>query len=763
MNNHKTGWVTDSAQGSIDAGIPPNTAPVLSGGGVSPASGTDTDTYEYTVTYTDAEGDIPGYVKVSIDGSAGWTMTLNDGTGDTYTTGEVYRLQMDGSTLGMGDHTFAFSASDGTEAATGDTAQHNGPSVGQSNRAPALSARGVDPTEGTSADQFNYTVTYTDPDDDPPSMMRLVVDGGIPLDMTPEDPADTDYTDGAVFVRLGVTLEAGTAHTYSFQAGDGMVDATGTGPFSGPVVGSPNNKVPRLEQPALFPQSGTDDDTFDFTVVYTDLDGEAPSGGGPVLIIDGGSRGPLAPAGTRGAYESSAPQEVVMDPDPAGSGVLRNSDYTDGEIYIASLSLPAGEHTYGFRVSDGTDAVATEEFDGPRVLTVHAPEAVISWPENGSVHYDVDGLFIDGGNSTDPDGDALTYSWSSNLTGELSSDASILLTDMQVGFHLLTLTVDDGVHGFGRTTTEVRVVEAANNAPFLWPLSPTVWGEDTEAQVQLGGSLEFSLRMEEPDGDDVSIMWYRDGEEWGIPSDLTSPAPEVKWSQDVDGPTYQARELGTYEVSVTVFDSGYPPLNTSITWTVEVLDVPDDPDGGGGGGGHGNGGGGGGGGDDADADLDPGYEYGTLESEDEGIALYKRPLALALVAAIIAVAIIGILYIVSKDKKKKQGGAVEVTAVDEAEMDICEVGPWDTGKSAPPPPMTPAGPSYNPRQPPPMTPAGPPYDPTLREGTTGHQPGYPGYHGDPYGYRRGPQSPPAGREYRGPPPEGRSMEYLDEY
>ncbi len=315
------------------------------------------------------------------------------------------------------------------------------------------------------------------------------------------------------------------------------------------------------------------------------------------------------------------------------------------------------------------------------------------------------------------------------------------------------------------------------------------------------------MRVEEPDGDDIRIVWYRDGEEWGIPSEFTSPTPGVKWSQDEDGPTYQARELGTFEVGVTVFDSGYPPLNTSLTWEVEVLDVPDDPDDGGGGGGHGNGGGGGGGEDDDAGDLDPGYEYGTLEPEAEGIALYQRPLALAIVAAIIAVAIIGILYMMGKDKKKKQGGAAQGATVDGVEMDICAVGPWDFGKSAPPPPTTPAGPPYDPRQhtsttpagpayaprqhtsmtsagppydprqhtsmtsagspydprPPSTTSAGPAYDPRHREGITGHRPGHPGYHGDPYGHQRVPRSPPAGREHLWPPPEGRFVEYLDEY
>ncbi len=41
MKNHKVGSVQDSGQGAISVDFPPNTAPVLSGGTVSPAAGTD--------------------------------------------------------------------------------------------------------------------------------------------------------------------------------------------------------------------------------------------------------------------------------------------------------------------------------------------------------------------------------------------------------------------------------------------------------------------------------------------------------------------------------------------------------------------------------------------------------------------------------------------------------------------------------------------------------------------------------------------------
>ena len=75
------------------------------------------------------------------------------------------------------------------------------------------------------------------------------------------------------------------------------------------------------------------------------------------------------------------------------------------------------------------------------------------------------------------------------------------------GHHLLTLTVDDGTHGFARTTVEFLVIEAVNNAPVLRSVSPTVFGEEPEARLQQGQSMEFTMQVEEPDGDDVEVLF----------------------------------------------------------------------------------------------------------------------------------------------------------------------------------------------------------------------------------------------------------------
>lgn len=81
-----------------------------------------------------------------------------------------------------------------------------------------LSGGIVDPATGNSTTLFNYTVTYTNAGNNPPTSMNAIIDG-ITYAMEEADPSDTDYTDGKVYY-LNKTLST-QSHTYSFEASDG--------------------------------------------------------------------------------------------------------------------------------------------------------------------------------------------------------------------------------------------------------------------------------------------------------------------------------------------------------------------------------------------------------------------------------------------------------------------------------------------------------------------------------------------------------------
>lgn len=83
-----------------------NSPPILTSGGVSPSSGTPETPLTYQVTYIDADGDAPSYVRVYVD-EAAENMSYVSGT---YTSGALYRYT---TTLSAAPHTYYFEASDG--------------------------------------------------------------------------------------------------------------------------------------------------------------------------------------------------------------------------------------------------------------------------------------------------------------------------------------------------------------------------------------------------------------------------------------------------------------------------------------------------------------------------------------------------------------------------------------------------------------------------------------------------------------------------
>lgn len=116
--------------GRLDLGDA-NTAPALSEGSVSPASGDVTTSFTYTVNYTDADDDPPVSITVAIDGGTPASMTVKAGEDGDYTNGEIFEYTLSGLT--DGSHTFQFAASDLNGNATGDIGVHAGPLISNDN------------------------------------------------------------------------------------------------------------------------------------------------------------------------------------------------------------------------------------------------------------------------------------------------------------------------------------------------------------------------------------------------------------------------------------------------------------------------------------------------------------------------------------------------------------------------------------------------------------------------------------------------------
>ena len=160
----------------------------------------------------------------------------------------------------------------------------------------------VSPLSGARNGQYTYTIVYRDtdgPNGQAPAYVRVYIDGQ-PYDMVPVNAGTPSYSDGAVFTFMPPSLSGG-AHKYHFEASDGasvvyfdefdntsqLHPVNGTiVDMDGPWVNSPPELANGLATPN--PVNGTINagQSVDYTVTYTDGDGDAPYFFDPTRDID---------------------------------------------------------------------------------------------------------------------------------------------------------------------------------------------------------------------------------------------------------------------------------------------------------------------------------------------------------------------------------------------------------------------------------------------------------------------------------------------
>jgi hypothetical protein len=112
------------------------------------------------------------------------------------------------------------------------------------NHHPIIVSARVSPGSGDTDDTYRFEATYEDEDNDPPTMIKVYIDG-VPYDMAAIDSDDNDYTDGKEY-KYETKLSEG-AHDYCFYCEDGKGGSdrspdSGTlyGPIVSPVQPSPS-------------------------------------------------------------------------------------------------------------------------------------------------------------------------------------------------------------------------------------------------------------------------------------------------------------------------------------------------------------------------------------------------------------------------------------------------------------------------------------------------------------------------------------------
>jgi hypothetical protein len=350
--------------------------------GVDPDSADGGSEVTFMVSYTDTDGDYgeaPTLMQVWIDSDESGTydstekhdMTEADSDDTNYKDGKLYTYTQSLMYTGDGNISYRFAASDGLDLATGDPILA-GQVVQVTNNVPILAwtgetlftPGGVYPDSATSGNSFEFRVSYSDVDNNAPSVIQVWVDlnddgdfddPGEKYDMTELDSGDTVITDGKLYTKTMALDYAGDGDlNYRFYATDGTDDAVGD-PVSGGVVHvvSGTNIAPTLAWAgeAGYTADGVDPDVaiggsdFVFKVSYADADNDAPTGGIQVWVDENDN----------GTYEADEKYDL-------GEADAGDTDYTDGKIYAATpLTLAHGSDrslNYCFYASDGTD-VAT--------------------------------------------------------------------------------------------------------------------------------------------------------------------------------------------------------------------------------------------------------------------------------------------------------------------------------------------------------------------------------------------------------------------
>ena len=223
---------------------------------------------------------------------------------------------------------------------------------------PGFVGDGLEPGNGTTADTYEYRISYQDSDGDFPALSepRLhVLQGaseiaGSPFAMQETEPADANVIDGKLYEAFLSFSTCPQTLSYFFTAMDERgASATPTTVLVGPTVACPPNP-PALSNSTVTPAQGIANVTnFTWSVEYRDVDNDTPVRI-QVTIYKGGS-----------------PRFVLPLILQTWLGGVDN--YTAGALYAVprNLSSPGTDYAFSFLADDGILQTSTTPAAGPTV------------------------------------------------------------------------------------------------------------------------------------------------------------------------------------------------------------------------------------------------------------------------------------------------------------------------------------------------------------------------------------------------------------
>ncbi|WP_289781779.1 PKD domain-containing protein [Ornithinimicrobium faecis] len=569
----------NSPAASVEVSIA-NQAPVADAGPDQDATTGDTVTLDGTAS-TDPDGDNLTYA---------WTLTSPNGS--TATLSDATAGQPSVIPDLPGDYVASLTVNDGTTDSPADTVTitvqepaNQVPVADAGPDAPAAvgDAVNLDGTGSTDpdGDELTYAWTLTTPDGSTAELdSSTTAQPGFVADVagtysailtvndgTTDSPADTVTItithrpvadaggDQAVIAGATVTLD-----------GTGSTDPDGDTLTYAWSLTDPDGSGVELSDPQAAEPTFTATEVGDYTATLTVTDGQWTSTPDTITITASPNQAPVAAIQL---YRDAAVGQTMIlssngsyDPDTGNSWTLTyqwtleapdgsdaSLDYAEGYLTRFTADVP-GTYTATLVVNDGF------EDSPPATYTTTIGHRPVADAGPGTSGVTGEPVLLDGTNSTDEDGDDLTFRWtlahpsgSESQMKDPTSPTPRFTPDIP-GDYLVSLAVDDGRYSSG-TSKFITVTDPVNQAPVAdaGPDQTALAGD----VITLDGSGST-----DPDGDEFTYAWT-----------LTPPDGSTAELDDPTGeqPGFVADVAGTYTASLIANDgiADSPADTTTIT------------------------------------------------------------------------------------------------------------------------------------------------------------------------------------------------------
>ena len=485
QSDFETGYIT-TTDGITYQAFPYNKAPTLSwtgevnydNDGLDPESGNSATNFVYRIKYTDQDGDAPNFVRVHIlkGGSditnSPFTMSKVSGT---YESGAIYSYTKSGMSKGA-DYSYYFEAQDIHSNDAIHTPELDAPHV-STNQPPTAYIDSITPnpaTQGEDTVHFEGHGTDSDSDGIVAHNWRSRIDGQLNTFGSFDKPASE--------------LAAGT-HTIYFKIQDD--EGLWSSEVTEVLTINPSSSGPEIAYSPgsfSFEASEAGSNPSDKTLIIWN------AGGGILNWEVNDEAGWLSLVPTSG---SSTGEEdcVAVSVDISGLGA---------DTYHATITISSSEATNTPQtVPVSLTLVLSEE---PSAHTNADPGGPYAASEGAPV-------LIDGGGSTDPDGDIVLYEWDWNGDGTydettITGTTTHTWIDDYSGVIWLRVTDNHGAQHEASTSIQIENV------------APTVEAGDT-ITVNLGEEAVFQGSYTDPGEDSHTITWDFEDEETA--SDTLTP------------------------------------------------------------------------------------------------------------------------------------------------------------------------------------------------------------------------------------------------